>query len=237
MAENIPEWEKDDAYRKRATQQSIQDALKQQIADKENLKRHNLEVERLHDEKEQRRLDVERQMLTEKYAREKEEARLKDDKDRLENEARALEKARLEKSNSFDSRKEDRSQLPAPKRHVPELAGDRSPVNAPIPFRSSSPPIPTVLKRMKEQGLAYNAPPPEPVLQEEVSTPVTLTESHIPNIPQPTIDEPPAFKQIPNPPSTNFPVHVIPEPVIQDQGGNNNLMILEQLSAIQRVCN
>jgi hypothetical protein len=79
---NMVGWQKDDFIAKqdqrRKNQLEIQDALKQQIAQKEFLKRKKIADERAEDEKERARLEKEQAMLKERYQQEKEEARAKE---------------------------------------------------------------------------------------------------------------------------------------------------------------
>ena len=84
---NMVGWQKDEFMAKqdlkRKNQLEIQDALKQQIAQKEYLKRKKIADERAEDDKERARIEHEQAMLKERYQKEKEEARIKEVKTNL----------------------------------------------------------------------------------------------------------------------------------------------------------
>jgi hypothetical protein len=75
--ENLPPWEREERLLKLKNQQDIQAALKKQITDKDNEKRRLLNIIKVEEERDQAKVEAERVMLNEMYAREKETARIK----------------------------------------------------------------------------------------------------------------------------------------------------------------
>lgn len=148
----MTDWQRDELRvredAKKRNQKEIQDVLKQQIALKEFEKQKQKEMQRLEDEKEAKRLEKEQAMLKERYAKEKEEAEKKAEQERKEKErAIAEKKARRQK---------EEEEIPVPRKAKkvirlpsPDQSHD---IKTSLPFRSNSPPLPAVLKRMKEEG-------------------------------------------------------------------------------------
>jgi hypothetical protein len=159
--EIMPQWQREDLLlkeeQKKRNQQEIQDVLKQQIAAKEQLKQKEKMEKKMEDDREQQRIVKEQQMLFEKYAKEKEEQRKKEEQEQLEKQARlAKQKEEQERDSEAYKKLTQKStkKFPIIKRQSPE----NSPImnQNQVPFRSSSPPLPAVLKKMKEQGLDVN---------------------------------------------------------------------------------
>jgi hypothetical protein len=141
--ENLTPWEIEKLAQRHKAQVEVQEALKKQIADKEEHKRLSIMRKKLDDEKEQAALENERKKLAEKYAKEKEDARIKEEENRLENERQVALKLNLQLNSS--------QALKSKEKVVVEEEFNQAPKNHVIPeFRSDSPPIPTVLNRIKK---------------------------------------------------------------------------------------
>lgn len=161
--------------------------------------------------------------MAEKYKREKEEALKKEQEEQLEKER--LKLIKLE---------QDKRQLEVPQKLVKAKRASTPPngmvqvkseyitpdIYNDAPFKSNSPPLPAVLKKMREQGKELsveNGPePPEPMIESDIKSPaINVTHTS-------------KFKQ---------PEETLPVSVGREDSEMNNHMILEQLSAIQRVFN
>lgn len=118
-----------------------------------------IQLSKLEDEKEQKKLEEEQKLLREKYAREKEDARTKLEQNVIANEITVAEKTKNQNlSKKIDSDREHQISLPMKETVVHQT----SVKNEPLPTRNiASPPIPTVLKRMKKNGEIFIAQPQE----------------------------------------------------------------------------
>jgi myosin heavy subunit len=231
----LPQWKQDELLQKedqkKRQQKEIQDVLKQQIAEKEQLKQKQKLEQRMEDEKEQKRILQEQQELYERYAREKEEQRKKEEQEALEKQAKlAKQKQEREEEQKYQqslskSAKAKRAQRP-PSPEDPPMQ-----VVAPQPFRSTSPPLPAVMKKMKEQGLELPSPTAEPPVSKQLP-------SVSPQQPEPLIQRntrtPFQEVRLPRTPiSTQPPVQTITPKLPLDQ--QDTIKILEQLEQIQKV--
>lgn len=74
---SLPEWERAERLKKQMLQQDTQDSLLKQIAEKQEEKKRKIQEAKMEDEKDQAKLAVERALLIEKNAHEREDARIK----------------------------------------------------------------------------------------------------------------------------------------------------------------
>lgn len=91
--ESLPDWQRNEVLKKQSDQASIQEVLKHQIAQKNAEKALQAKAKKDEEEKEQIRLEKEREFLRLKYSKEMEEQRKRDEEARIENEKKAREKA------------------------------------------------------------------------------------------------------------------------------------------------
>ncbi|KAJ3039701.1 hypothetical protein HDV00_011933 [Rhizophlyctis rosea] len=162
--DSMPPWQRDDLLRKQRLQQDQEDGLKRQMAEREAEKARQRERQRKEDEADQARLVREQVMLKERYAREIEEAKRKEEEARKENERVQAERAAKLKAqeaarNEYlqkQREKEDRERDAAGNKGgaSPHTARHDHPTLPPAPapvaeYRSNSPPIPTIAKKMR----------------------------------------------------------------------------------------
>ncbi|KAI8907946.1 hypothetical protein EDD86DRAFT_208583 [Gorgonomyces haynaldii] len=205
--QELTDWDQREIERKKKEKIDIQEALRQQIAEKEALKRKQNEMSREEEKRDHERLEKERLLLQERYAKELEENRVKEEQTRLENERNAKAKLLAMENQTQAKAKEE---LPL-KEHIVE-----QPPEMQNTFRSSSPPIPTIQKRMIQEQQDAPLPTQDDEPEQEIVAPAPVERHQV----QKTVVE-------------RQPVHrqEIPEQV------EDNNMILQQLSEIQEQLN
>ncbi|KAJ3090777.1 hypothetical protein HK102_002736 [Quaeritorhiza haematococci] len=151
-------WEKDEMSRKQRLQNETQDVLRRQIAEKEAEKARQAELRRLEEEREQDRLRKEQEELKLRYERELEESRKKEEETKKENERQVAERAMKQK---VEQERREQALLEAQKSAEADRMTKRNGMGltaqSPVPevtamppsqpFRSNSPPIPTLRKK------------------------------------------------------------------------------------------
>jgi hypothetical protein len=216
--------------------------LKQQIADKELKKQREIQEKRLDDEKEQQRIEREQIFLNEKYRREREEALKKEEEEKFEQERLRKEKRDRENLAEPPVQKlvmSKRGISPSNREAMTTRVKSPIPNVDPTPFRSSSPPLPAVLKRMKEQGLYTESA--ESTLHMSAQSIALEQPKTLPRIEE-SEEESENYsedaKEIAEQKRIACPKVqiIIKEPFERkDSTSVDNLMILEQLSLIQKV--
>jgi hypothetical protein len=231
----LPQWKQDELQHKedqrKRQQKEIQDVLKQQIAEKEQLKQKQKQEQRLEDEKEQKRILQEQQELYARYAREKEEQRKKEEQEALEKQAKMM-KQKQEQEQDEQKYQQTTSKSARAKRAQRPPTPEDPPMQtvAPVPFRSTSPPLPAVMKKMKEQGLEI---PTSTAKEPSPSIPPTLPPPPDPSINR-SSNTPFQEVRVPRTPILHqAPVQTITPKIQLDQ--QDTIKILEQLAQIQKV--
>ncbi|KAJ3254717.1 hypothetical protein HK103_006869 [Boothiomyces macroporosus] len=244
--EDMPAWQKEEFLAKEQMKQKNQRDIQMQIAEKERQKQIQLEKQKIEDEKERIRIENELNLMREQYKREQEEDRKKAEMERLENER--IQKEKLEKERQAEMLLKE--PLTKPKRVVrhpsPEPEHER---DIPAPqFRSNSPPIPAVLKKMKEEGIiAPDSNTTEQVKEstQNITNSPPIRSKHTESLKQQSAatrepaESEPSMSEIKTKSSlketsatTNTKVH---EPKVEEYSiVDSNHEILEQLAAIQR---
>ncbi|KAJ3322502.1 hypothetical protein HDV06_003046 [Boothiomyces sp. JEL0866] len=164
--EDMPAWQKEEFLAKEQMKQKNQRDIQMQIAEKERQKQIQLEQQKIEDEKERIRIETELNRMREQYKREQEEDRKKAELEKQENER--IKKEKLEKERQAE--KLLKEPLTKPKRVIRQQSpGNESLTFEPenenefpvTQFRSNSPPLPAVLKKMKERNFVPEHTPEE----------------------------------------------------------------------------
>ncbi|KAJ3271726.1 hypothetical protein HDV01_006421 [Terramyces sp. JEL0728] len=251
QVEDMPAWQKEEflakEQMKQKNQRDIQNVLKMQIAEKEQQKQQQLEQQRIEDEKERLRIENELNTMKEQYKREQEEDRKKAELEKLENERIQKEKLDKEKQAEMLLKKP----LTKPKRVVRQYSPepqDGYETSAP-PFRSNSPPLPAVLKKMKEKlnSENNNYDSAQDMPQPKTNSP-PIRSKHIESLMQESKTDPPTNQDVGVPPleperrpesGSKVQENSLPPSLSESNRNeksflNPNHEILEQLAAIQR---
>ncbi|KAJ3159063.1 hypothetical protein HDU86_001962 [Geranomyces michiganensis] len=164
---DMPTWERDELQKRQKVQQDHQESLRRQMAEREAKKAAALAAQKEEDKREADRLQREHEALQEKYAREAAEERRKVEAAQAEEAKKKLElqqeqerrdqafREQAQKGGEKSRKKRaeaaaDTAQpsQPAPRPYSPPIPTHRKSVtNPPPPFRSNSPPIPTLANR------------------------------------------------------------------------------------------
>ncbi|KAI8897866.1 hypothetical protein BC833DRAFT_592095 [Globomyces pollinis-pini] len=180
QVKDMPQWQREEMVikeqLKQKNQREVQNVLRQQIAEKEMLKQKQIEQQRKEDEIERVRIEREQALLKEKYRKEREEALKKEEEERKE-------KERLKKIKEQEEEKQTQNthkvQTKRTKLSKPAISRTQSPVpiqTVSIPFRSDSPPIPTLLKKMKQDQIS------NPIVEEQSKVEETIVPQIQPNV-------------------------------------------------------
>ncbi|KAL7753081.1 hypothetical protein RI367_001533 [Sorochytrium milnesiophthora] len=191
-ASKLPAWQQEEISRKHQTQNSIQNALRQQILEKEKKKQEEEAKQREADMREQERLKAEQDLLNKRYAHELEEQRLQAeaDKEAKENEAagkkaatkpipESAEEALLRAQAEGEALKRKNK-----RRHVENTAGDAG-AAAPPPAahaaapRAPSPAIPTLQPNRQQQ---QQPSPPLPTMRKPDPVPARQPSPVVPAV-------------------------------------------------------
>lgn len=188
------------------------------------LKQKQLEQKRIEDSKEQARIIEEQKLLFERYSREQADARKKEEEELIEKQKQIKLNKEIKgnQEREVEQRLVNRVNKKAARTSSPEVI----PPSEITPFRSNSPPLPAVMKRMKEEGYV---PPPEPEPYNE--PPARAIETHSPPIHAKN------HQMLNSEPQNTAPM---PEPTkahsrLQTPQNQDNREILIQLAAIQKV--
>ena len=144
---------------KKASQENYRDYLKQQVREKEELKRKEKERQKLEEERELEQLERDRKRLQEEYQREMERQKRKEEEARSKNEAIKRE-AELKRQMAIMQQEQEMMKEEAERRalveaRMPEAIADLS--LSPARARPDSPPVPTLRHKMKKN---FSNPPP-----------------------------------------------------------------------------
>ena len=167
---------------KKVTQEVYRDFLRQQVEEKEAIKRREKEQKMIEEQKENERLEQERKKLKEDYAREQEAQQRKEEEIRAKNEAIKRE-AEMKRREALQKQQEEtaREEL---NRSLSERVEQFRP-----PPRTKSPPIPTLRHKMN-QGHPPPLPPSRPVSS-------NLPEPHSSSPPVPALQHKLTHEQAP----------------------------------------
>lgn len=156
---------------KKVNQEVYRDFLRQQVEEKEAIKRREKEQKRIEEQRESERLAQERKKLQEDYAREQEAQRRKEEEIRAKNEAIKRE-AELKRREAVLKKQQEESEKE--REEMNRSLSERVEQFCPQP-RTKSPPVPT-LQRKLNQGYPPPRPPSRPVssnlLQPQSSSPL-----------------------------------------------------------------
>ncbi|KAJ3267363.1 hypothetical protein HDU77_000077 [Chytriomyces hyalinus] len=173
-ADQIPDWQKAEMAQKHRAQLEIQDALKKQVQEREAKKAKEEALKKEEELKEQERVVKEQELLRQKYARELEEQRRKEAEMQAENEKKLAEK--IAKAKEDEARRDEQSRALEGKRNSQDSTQQRrndghqqqynnDPQPDPIPFRSTSPPIPTLRAKGQQKKINQDQAGPDSVPQ------------------------------------------------------------------------
>lgn len=151
---------RDDDDVKKFAQDEYRDFLRQQVKEKEELKRKEKERQKVEEQKELEQLERDRKRLKDEYQQELERQRIKDEESRKKNAAIYLE-AERERQRVFKQREQETRQEEAERMMLAEKELEvklTSPRVYLSHIRSSSPPIPTLRNKMNAKSTAYTQP-------------------------------------------------------------------------------
>ncbi|KAI9206706.1 uncharacterized protein BJ171DRAFT_496628 [Polychytrium aggregatum] len=157
--EALPDWKKDELAKKQKSQLDVQDALRQQILEKKAEKERLEKQMKMEENRENQRIMKEQEELRLRYAKEAEDARKAMEEAAIANQkikAERLQKKQADQAALDDAEakvKENTSKQASQSRlaYPPSVSpvGLLPPASV-SPFRSASPPIPTLRKKMVE---------------------------------------------------------------------------------------
>ncbi|ORZ38493.1 hypothetical protein BCR44DRAFT_1428371 [Catenaria anguillulae PL171] len=195
----LPEWQREALAKKHAEQVRAAAALKEQIEAKERAKAEQVAREREEEAREVARLEAERKELEERHRREREEEmERKRAEEEEKNKKHKAKRDEMEKSGGKAAEdklraKAEEEALKRRNKHVARRAKsgedggeDEEPAFRPqppppaVPFRSSSPPIPTVQKLLAKTGGIPIDPFPSPSAAATTSIPEPFRTSSPP---------------------------------------------------------
>ena len=147
----------DDESQKRGEQESYRDYLRRQVQEKEDRKRKAKEAERLQEQKEMKRLEDDSLKLDSNLKKERARERLtevalKQKNEEIKKEAEIRRKELIIKQRELLHKEQQQAQLLAEQKMQNLVDKMAQPVNPMLQQRSSSPPIPTVRKKLSQQG-------------------------------------------------------------------------------------
>ena len=151
------DWKQNEEEQKKVVQDGYRDFLRQQVEEKEAMKRKEKELKKLEEQKEIERLEQERKKLQEDYAREQEVQRRKEEEIRAKNEALKREAEEKRREAALMKQQEELEEAEREQVEMNKALTERLQQPLPPP-RTKSPPIPVIKHRM-EQGYLPLPPP------------------------------------------------------------------------------
>ncbi|KAJ3111577.1 hypothetical protein HK100_002638, partial [Physocladia obscura] len=168
--DQMPDWQRAELAEKQKAQQKIQEELRQQVQEREALKAKEEAKKREEEEREQQRLMKEQETLRLKYAKELEDQRKKEAEIQAENERKLAEK--ISKTKEAERLREKIIQESEKTKNQNSISGvgNNKGVTSLTeasyqPFRSNSPPIPTMRNKSEQQ--TKNAPTEYPTIPKD----------------------------------------------------------------------
>ena len=191
----------DDEFQKKGDQESYRDYLRRQVQEKEDRKRKEKEAEKLQELKEIKRLENDSLKLANNLKKERESERLtevalKRKNEELKKEAEIRRKELIIKQRELLHKEQQQEQLLAEQKMQNLVDKMAQPVNPMLQQRSSSPPIPTVRKKLNQQG---GIPQHQGEIPQQPSSQHTMLPPPPSSPPVPTIQRNQARQTVPTP--------------------------------------
>ncbi|KAI9342241.1 hypothetical protein BDR26DRAFT_894667 [Obelidium mucronatum] len=237
--DQIPDWQRAEMEQKHRAQMEIQEALKKQVQEREAVKA-KIEAEKREEEaKEQDRIVKEQEMLRLKYAKELEEQRRKEAETQAENDKKLAEKiakakeqeAQREKTyrEAEEKKKNQPSSVKNSNDKLDSSQNDLNPAES-VPFRSNSPPIPTLRSKQPKQPGAGGGNPTtlNEAMTQQLSEALNQRMAHPPAPPALAVSKRQSNELEANEPKNLPPKRTQLEPKVDTSA------VLEQLLNIQR---
>lgn len=146
----------DDENVKKATQDSYRDYLRQQVKEKEDLKRKEKERQKLEEEKDLEQLEKDRKRLKEEYQQELDRQRRKEEEARKKNED-IKQEAEIKRQAAIMQQEQEVLKEVAERKALAENRMSENINYSHAQTRANSPPVPTLRHKMKQFS---NPPPP-----------------------------------------------------------------------------
>ncbi|TPX45598.1 hypothetical protein SeLEV6574_g03768 [Synchytrium endobioticum] len=201
--DTLPSWQRDEYIKKHREKQSVQDGLRKQMEERAALKAQEEEKRRSDDEREAQRIEKEREILKQQYAKESEAARKKLEEDLLEKQKQIAEKAAAKRNaqqsaapkQTLNQVDEPLTRVQAARKRAEEArkAVTSEGQNQPVQKRAPSPPIPALrsnysplistlrpTQAVPSASLPANSPstsPPLPTMQSSAHLPTVKNGS------------------------------------------------------------